>query len=239
VVAGDSHVGHRWRGGWMSRHPATRVDPSRSAVDREILEWWEHELLIVVSETDPSTGGARRAARSQTVRCLGCDGTRAPWGYARRRAVRGHDGQLRWLRPRRVICRSCRSTHVVLPDTVLVRRRDQVEVIGAALVDAAAGIGARVSAQRLSLPHETVRGWRRRAGAVAQPWLREALPFLLQVDNCHPVIRPAGSPLGDLVEVLGLLAAAVTRRYGPLGPPWQTIARYTRGHLLTLTPTTT
>jgi hypothetical protein len=153
--------------------------------------------------------------------------------------VRGPGGEIRWLRPRRVICRSCRATHVALPDTVLVRRRDQVEVIGAALVHAATGIGARVSAQRLGLPHETVRGWRRRAGVVAEPWLRDALPYLFQLDNCHPVIRPTGSPLGDLVEALGQLAATATRRYGPLGPPWQTIVRYTRGQLLTLTPTTT
>ena len=52
----------------------------------------------------------------------------------------------RWLRPRRARCRGCAGTHVLLPDVALLRRRDEVAVIGAAIEANVAGRG--VSADR-------------------------------------------------------------------------------------------
>src|SRR5687768_2398352 len=92
------------------------------------------------------------------LRCPGCDGRLGPWGYARERVIRG----VGWLRPRRAKCRGCGSTHVLLPELCLLRRRDAVAVIGVALAARAAGAGHRPIAGRLGVPKDTVRGWLRR-----------------------------------------------------------------------------
>ena len=72
----------------------------------------------------------------------------------------------RRFRPRRSICAGCGTTHVLLPEDSLVRRRDAVADIGAALAAKAAGSGHRAIAERLGRePAATVRGWLRRFGA--------------------------------------------------------------------------
>jgi hypothetical protein len=53
-------------------------------------------------------------------------------------------------------------TQVVLPSEVLVRRRDEVAVVGAAWESYARGTGTKRTAEELGLPAETVRGWLRR-----------------------------------------------------------------------------
>jgi transposase-like protein len=95
------------------------------------------------------------------LRCSGCDGRLRPWGYARRRWLRDR-GRYQRVRPRRGRCIECRRTHVVLPDRMLLRRLDRVEVIGAALTASAQGVGSRTIGRRLGLPATTVRGWIRR-----------------------------------------------------------------------------
>jgi Domain of unknown function (DUF6431) len=98
------------------------------------------------------------------LRCSGCDGKLRPWGYARRRWVRDRARYQR-IRPRRARCTCCRRTHVVLPDRLLLRRLDRVEVIGAALTASAHGVGVRTISRRLQIPPTTVRGWIRRFAA--------------------------------------------------------------------------
>ena len=98
-------------------------------------------------------------------RCPRCSGELRRWGWARARMARGRAGE-RAYRPSRVRCRSCRVTQVVLPPDVLVRRRDEVAVIGEAWRAHAAGAGARRTAGSLGLPMETVRGWLRRLRAL-------------------------------------------------------------------------
>ena len=73
------------------------------------------------------------------VPCPVCPGVLAPWGWARRRDVRGVGP----LRPRRARFSSCLVTHVLLPVTVLLRRADAASVIWAALVARAAGRSRR------------------------------------------------------------------------------------------------
>jgi hypothetical protein len=62
-------------------------------------------------------------------------------------------------RLRRSICRSCDATHMLVPEDTLVRRRDGVEVIGAALTAKARGDGHRRIAAELGRRPSTVRGW--------------------------------------------------------------------------------
>jgi hypothetical protein len=103
--------------------------------------------------------------------CPACGHMLPPWGFARRRSVRGHDGTIE-LRPRRARCRGCRTTHVMLPASCLPRRAVTVQIVGQALLAAVNGASHRTIAADLELPADTVRGWIRRATAHAS-WHRE------------------------------------------------------------------
>ena len=122
-----------------------------------MLDARRHPLVTV--EADQVRVESRLTAGE--VGCPGCPGVLAPWGWARRRRVRGVGS----LRPRRGRCAGCLVTHVLLPVTVLLRRADAVEVIGAALTARAAGLGHRRIAVWLGVPAGTVRGWLRRWGS--------------------------------------------------------------------------
>ena len=82
------------------------------------------------------------------VGCPSCRGVLAPWGWARDRVLRCSAGDRRW-RPRRGRCRGCSGTHVLLPDAVLLRRQDEVSVIGAAIEAMVGGEAYRRIASRL------------------------------------------------------------------------------------------
>jgi hypothetical protein len=152
------------------------------------------------------------------------------WGSARRRALR--DGEV--FRPRRAICRSCLPavTHVLLPDTCLLRRRDRVEVIGAALTAAIGGNDpCEAVADRLGLPAETVRGWlrrfRRRAEAIRShfaAWLAVLAP-----GGQAPQLR--GSVALDALETIGAAARAASLALSQR-EPWSWVSRLSGGRLL-------
>jgi hypothetical protein len=93
--------------------------------------------------------------------CPSCRGVLGPWGHGRERVLRCLSGD--WLlRPRRARCRRCLGTHVLLPDLALLRRQDEVVVIGAAIEAKVAGSGFRSIASGLGVRAGTVRGWLRR-----------------------------------------------------------------------------
>lgn len=165
------------------------------------------------------------------LRCPGCGDRLARWGRARGRNVRVMGGAQRRVQPRRARCVGCERTHVLLPDGLLVRRRDEVDVIGAALVAYAAGEGHRRIAERLGVPAATVRGWLRRVGAratvIAAFFTRWAL--VLAPGSDPPA--STGSTVGDAVEAVGVATRAAVRRFGP-GPVWTRAARLTGGGLL-------
>ncbi len=172
---------------------------------------------------------------SETVGCLSCGGVLGGWGFARWRVLRCEAGPLA-LRPRRARCRSCRSTHVLLPDTVLARRVDTVAVIGTALTAAAAGVGHRRVAARVGRPPSTVRGWLRRFRSVAA---RAAVFFAAWAHRLDPLlgpVTPAGSVVADAVEVIGVAARAASLRLGSR-PPWSWASALTVGALLANTNT--
>jgi hypothetical protein len=141
--------------------------------------------------------------------CPNCGGPLGPWGWARTRELRAR--QSRSLRPRRSRCRACSSTHVLVPTCGLLRRRDAIEVIGAALLAKHAGQGHRTIAATLGVPTSTVRGWLRRFTARAEELRVMATVWALRVDPMHPRIDPRGSPFSDALEALGLAAAAHLR----------------------------
>lgn len=120
-------------------------------------------------------------------------GQLAPWGYARQRSVRG----VGVTRPRRARCSACRSTHVLLAVSCLLRRADAVEVIGTALMAKAAGEGHRRIALRLGRPASTVRGWLRAFARGAEGIRAVFTALLTELDSLTAAIRPAGSPFAD------------------------------------------
>jgi hypothetical protein len=137
--------------------------------------------------------------------------------------VRDHGHTTLALRPRRARCRTCRSTHVLLPAVVAPRRADTTAVIGAALQASDRGTGYRRIATQLQRPQSTVRRWIR---AVRQPahveWLRtQGVVWLARVDlNVINNLVPQATRLGD-----ALAAAALTlrARVVPHVPPWTLI----------------
>lgn len=162
----------------------------------------------------------------------GCGSRLAPWGYGRGRCLRGAGGELRRQRPRRARCTSCATTTVLLADWSLPRRRDTIDVIGAALLAHAQGEGHRPIARRLAVPEGTVRGWLRRARRNAE-WLRAWATVIAH--NCDPElppILPTGSPVGDAVEALGTAVSTMKRRLGGERSGWRAIVAITHGQLL-------
>ncbi len=161
------------------------------------------------------------------LRCPSCgDGVLGPWGFARERELRCPDGQRR-LRFRRTRCRACKATHVLVPTSTLLRRLDVVEIIGAALLANAAGLGHRRIAGALGLPATTVRGWLRRLSRQAAELCALAAELAHRHDPNLGPIAARGSPSADAVEALGVAAAAVVRRFGPVLSPWQVISALT------------
>jgi hypothetical protein len=150
------------------------------------------------------------------------------WGCARLREVRTGLG-VRRLRPRRGRCRdrSCRATHVLLPEVCLARRRYVAEVIGAALLSVGAE-GYRRAGERLGVPGETVRDWRRRfgsrAGLIGSQFLRWARA--LDASLVPPAGR--GSPLADAIEAIGVCTRVASLLLGRRAP-WSWASALTAG----------
>jgi Domain of unknown function (DUF6431) len=174
-----------------------------------------------------------RRLKDRGLACPACAGVLAGWGRARERQVRGLDGGVSRLTPRRARCRDCLRTHVLLPVTCLARRADEAGVIGAALDAGASGSGHRTIAGMLDRPASTVRGWLRAFAARAE-LVRGAFTALaagLVADP--PLPGPAGSALADAVAAVAAAAAAAARFLG-VGEVarWRLAAAVTSGMLL-------
>lgn len=163
--------------------------------------------------------------------CPWCGDRLARWGRARCRGVRVMGGAERRVRPRRARCVGCGRTHVLLPDGLLARRRDEVEVIGAALLGHVAGVGHRQIAVGLGVPAATVRGWLRRFGSRAAAIAAFFTRWALTLAPGSDAPAPTGSAVGDAVEAVGVATRAAVHRFGP-GPVWTRAARLTGGGLL-------
>ena len=162
--------------------------------------------------------------------CPSCGGVLRPWGHARWRFSRGHEGAVRH-RPRRASCMGCASTHVLLPAAWLSRRGDGVSVIGWALLAKAAGAGHRRIAALLGRPACTVRGWLRRFGERSEDVRVFFTRLLHSLDPQAGPLLPRESVFADALEALGRAAAAGVRRLVPR-PPWEFASWATGGLLL-------
>lgn len=167
-------------------------------------------MLIV----DSDSAVVERSLAAGEFECPTCTGTLRPWGWARDRTRReqGHEER---LRVRRARCRACKTTHVLLPDSCLLRRRDGVATIGQALVAKANKIALARIATDIGVPFDTVRGWLRRVRARAEELRGRLWARAHDLDPTLPPIAPQWSPFADAVEALGVCMRAATRRLGP------------------------
>ncbi len=183
-------------------------------------------MLIV--DSDPAV--VEQALAAGELSCPTCAGSLRPWGFARERALRDHGVEGR-LRVRRSRCRACEKTHVLLPDSCLLRRRDSVSSIGRALLDKVTGKTRAAVAAGLGVPADTVRGWFRRFSRRAEELRARFWAHAHLLDPSLPAIEPAGSAFADALGALGVLMRAATRRLGAR-PEWAWASVLTGGLLL-------
>jgi hypothetical protein len=162
--------------------------------------------------------------------CPSCRGVLGPWGHARGRVLRCSFGD-RWLRPRRARCRGCAGTHVLLPEVALLRRQDEIAVIGAAVEARVAGLGYRRIAARLGVHADTVRGWLGRFAARAELIRAHFMRCAAVLDPELRPVLPAGSGIADALEAIAVAVRAWVLRFGS-GDPWRVASRLSGGLLL-------
>jgi len=121
---------------------------------------------------------------------------------------------------------------VLLSERGLVRRRDEVAVIGAALVEMiGAGRGHRPVAAQAGLPACTVRGWRRAFAGSAEAIRAHFARWAHALDPGLGRVAPAGDAAADALEAVAVAARAWVLRFGP-GDPWRIASRLSGGALL-------
>lgn len=178
--------------------------------------------------------------------CPSCGGRLAPWSRARPRLVFG-EGRLRWrVRPRRARCTGCGVTHVLLPVNLLVRRRDEIGVIGAALHLAGEGVSCVAIAGSLGRPVGLVRGWVRRLADRAEQVRVVFTRLVVALDPDPPPIEPAAGAVADAVRAIiaaasaarAVLEAVFAGRLAFAVSPWELAAAVTSGSLLAPVMTT-
>ena len=187
----------------------------------------------MIGIADPARAETDLAAG--TLACPGCARPLQRWGHARTRTVRDHGHATLALRPRRVRCRPCRVTHVLLPAVVAPRRADTTAVIGSALLASARGTGYRRIAAQLGRPLSTVRRWIRAVrDAEHVEWLRaQAVEWLARVDrDVLGGLRPEATRLGEALTALAAAAVTLRARVAPRVPAWTLIGQITHGRLV-------
>ena len=191
--------------------------------------------MLIVSDDRAVVEADLAAGRLLCPRC--CAGVLGGWGCSRLREVRTGLG-LRRLRPRRGRCRerSCGATHVLLPDVCLARRRYVAEVIGAALVSAG-WEGYRRAGDRLGVPGETVRDWRRRFRSRAELISGHFLGWGRALDGSLDPPVGRGSPVADAIEAIGVCTRVASLALGGRAP-WSWVSALTAGGLLEVNTST-
>jgi hypothetical protein len=120
---------------------------------------------------------------------------------------------------------------VLLPDLCLLRRQDEVSVIGAAIEASVAGEGYRRIAARLGAYPDTVRGWLRRFGERADQIRAHFTRCAVVLDQELGAVLPAGSGVADALEAIAVAGRAWVLRFGP-GDPWRIASVLSGGVLL-------
>ena len=173
-----------------------------------------------------------RALLAGELACPDCGGQLRPWGSARWRDVRRRK-DIERRRPRRSRCGACENTHVLISTDCLLRRRDLAEVIGAALVAKAAGVGHRRAAGA-GVPVSTVRRWLRRFATNAEAVRVFVTVLAHDLDPLLASILPTSTRAGDALEAIATAARAASLRLAPVAP-WHFASAASGGRLISNT----
>ncbi len=137
------------------------------------------------------------------------------------RQLGGWGGYWRWLRGpgthqlwiRRGRCSSCRRSHALVPDFLLERRLDEVEVIGRALVlSIVIGLGMRAVADLVGVPMTTARDWRRRFRVRAPALTVAVVAVAVHLDSAAVLLDGDGESAA--IQALGAAWQRARRRFG-------------------------
>jgi hypothetical protein len=127
------------------------------------------------------------------------------------RWVRGPGTEQVWIRRGR--CSRCLRSHALLPDFLLERRLDVVEVIGHALaLGIVGGLGTRSVADRLGMPMTTAREWRRRFQLRAPALAAALVAVAVYLDPAAVVLNTDGEAAA--LEALGAAWQRARTRLG-------------------------
>ena len=188
--------------------------------------------MTVIVDADQDKVEADLAAGR--LACPDCKKRLSPWGHARARPLR-RGAEEDNIRPRRSICASCGGgrgkTHVLLPDSSLIRRRDHVEVIVSAIGAKAAGESRAAIAVRLGCHGDTVRGWLRAFARNAEAIRVSFTRWASVLDPLCGPIRPEDSASSDALSAIGVAVRAAVLRFGP-APASSLVSKLSGGALL-------
>jgi hypothetical protein len=165
-------------------------------------------VVVIVAGGDDTVEADLRAG---LLACPDCRGELRPWGHGKARPLRR--GELEELiRPRRSICRACRSgrgaTHMLLPDSSLIRRRDHVEVIFGAIEASAAGESRASIASRIGRDLGTVRGWLRSFTARLEAIRSFFTRLAAALEPSAGPVEPERDALHDALAAIGVAVRA-------------------------------
>jgi len=135
-----------------------------------------------------------------------------------------------WIRRGR--CSVCRRSHALLPDLVLARRLDEVEVIGQGLaLKVAGGRGLRAIAEHLGVPHATVRTWWRRFSERSPMMLSRCTALAVALDGTAVVLNATDERVA--LDALGVAWQRARFRFGGrVGRIWAFWSRISSGQAL-------
>lgn len=120
---------------------------------------------------------------------------------------------------------------MLLADSMLIRRRDDAETIGGAILAKAAGSGRRRIARSLGVLPDIVRGWLRSFARDAEAIRVHFTRWAHALDPLLVPVEAAGDAFADAVAAIGAAVRAGVQRLGPRSE-WAAVSRWTGGTLL-------
>lgn len=184
-------------------------------------------MVLIVSSSE---GVVEDDLSQGKLLCPNCNGVLRPWGSSRDRVVRLKVGVDR-IAPRRSRCSGCSKTHVLLPNKLLLRRVDEIDVIASALLKSSQGDGYHKIAAAISRPVSTTRSWIRRFRSKSEIIRQHFLIWAMHLDPSLNEIKGSGSSFRDALEGVGTAVRCAALRFGPK-PPWALVSHMTAGRLL-------
>jgi hypothetical protein len=165
-------------------------------------------------------------------RCPTCQRWLVRWG-----------GYWRWLRApllveriwiRRGRCSTCRRSHALLPDLVLARRLDVVDVIGRGLATSLTSrLGLRPISEQLAVPHTTLRSWLERFRARSPMLLAQCSALAVALDGSAVNVSAGAARERIALDVLSVVWQRAVARFGErIGSPWSFWSRISGGQAL-------